>query len=347
MYKKLSILIAIVMLFNIVLTGCASNSSSEPNKDAVNESPDGTKKLKIGSMFNNPDPANSGGWDISQWAGMKAMEKDYGWEVSIAENVPYPKVNETVMSYIDKDYDIVIFPDNGMIESWAELFPKYPDTYFIMVSSTATMPEGAKNTTIYQADQYSYGCLLGIALSKVTKTKKIGLLGGTPIPSVKYQFSGVIEACKAIDPEIEVLTYFAGDWSDTAKHREITQIMINQGVDAIFTMTGVADKGVYEAAESGGAKVIGYASDMYKNSPNTIFTSLLFDFKTLYADMAKAVMDGTIEQKVYPLGVEYMKYADFRGSVSEEVEKDIIETAEKFKNGELVIEKVIHEDILK
>jgi basic membrane protein A len=350
MKRTLSWIVIIAMLFSIVITGCSSGQETSDAEGAGGtsavKSSEETKVLKIGSMFNNPDPANQGGWDISQYKGMKALEGNYGWTVSIAENIAYPQVEEVVLSYIDKGYDIVIFPDNGMIETWQKMYPKHPDTYFIMISSTATVPDDATNTTVYQADQYTYGSLVGIVMANMTESKKVGLIGGSPIGSVKYQFSGIIEACKAIDPEIEVSIYFAGDWSDTAKHMELTQIMIEDGVDTFFAMTGAGNKGVYEAAAAAGAKVIGYATDMYEYVPDCIATSVLFDFESLYAQIGQDVMAGTIEQKVYPLGIEYMKLADFRGSVDAEVEAAIHDYVEKFRAGEFKVDYFIHEDIL-
>lgn len=352
MKKTLSLVIVITVLLSIVLTGCSSSTEQEapdakgPGGTSAVTSSEETKVLKIGSMFNNPDPANQGGWDISQYKGMKALEDDYGWTVSIAEAIAYPQVEEMVVSYIDKDYDIVVFPDNGMIETWQDMYPKYSDTYFIMISSTATVPDDATNTTVYQADQFTYGSIAGIVMANMTESKKVGLIGGSPIGSVKYQFSGIIEACKAIDPEIEVSIYFAGDWSDTARHMELTNIMIEDGVDTFFTMTGAGDKGVYEAAAAAGAKVIGYATDMYEYAPNAIATSVLFDFASLYAQIGQDVMAGTIEQKVYPLGIDYMKLADFRGSVDADVEAAINDYVEKFRTGDFKVDYVIHEDIL-
>ena len=78
MKKTLSLVMVIVMLSSIVITGCSSTGQDAPDDkgsggtSAVTSSDD-TKVLKIGSMFNNPDPANQGGWDISQYKGMKAL----------------------------------------------------------------------------------------------------------------------------------------------------------------------------------------------------------------------------------------------------------------------------------
>ncbi|MGI6485490.1 MAG: BMP family ABC transporter substrate-binding protein [Thermoanaerobacterales bacterium] len=339
--KYIAFIILAIFISSIMITGCGGNSEAESGS----EDQEG-QAIQVGSMFSVPDPPNAGGWDRAHWAGLMTLKNEFGWDVSVAENVPYPKTAETAVGYLDKGYDMIIFPDNGMIEAWKELAPQYPDKWMIITSMADELPDSPK-AVAYAPDFYEYGNLIGMALATSSETGKIGLLGGSPIPVLETLFSGAIEGAKYINPDAEVVVYWAGDWVDTAKHRELTALMTQNGVDSIFTVTGQAAMGVYEAAESNGAKVIGYCADLYEDNPNAIMTSLLMDTPLLYSEVAENFTNGTLENKIYNMGSKYFKFADFRGSVPEEVEREILDLTERFKNGEIEIPVVIHEEIMK
>ncbi len=341
--KYIAFIILAIFISSIMLTGCGGGGTeSEPENEQGQEE----QTIKVGSMFSIPDPPNAGGWDRAHYAGLMTLKEKYGWEVSVAENVPYPKTAETAVNYLDKGYDMIIFPDNGMIEAWKELAPQYPDKWMILTSMADELPDSPK-AAAYAPDFYEYGNLIGIAAAKASKTGTIGLLGGSPIPVLETLFSGAIEGAKYVNPDAKVIVYWAGDWVDTAKHRELTALMNQNGADVIFTVTGPAAKGVYEAAESKGAKVIGYCADLYNDNPNAIMTSLLMDTPLLYSEVAENFKNGTLENKIYNMGSKYFKFADFRGSIPEDVEKEILDLTEKFKNGEIEIPVVIHDEIMK
>jgi basic membrane protein A len=344
--KRLVLMLVLVLAISTILTGCGAKPAPADSAKPAEQPKDAPKTLKVGSMFSVPDPANGGGWDRAHYQGLMTLKEKYGWEVSVAENVPYPKISETALNYLDKGYDMIIYPDNGMIESWKELAPQFQDKWMLMTSAVDALPDSPK-VAAYAPNFYEYGNMVGIAAAKASKTGKIGLLGGSPIPVLESLFSGIIEGAKAVNPNAEVVVYWAGDWVDTAKHREITLLEIQEGADVIFTVTGPAAKGVYEAAESKNAKVIGYCWDLYNDNPKAIMTSLMLDTPKMYDEIGKDFQDGTLEKKVYDLGSKYFNFADFRGSVPADVEKDIKDTVEKFKNGELKIPVVIHEEIMK
>ncbi|AOQ25107.1 Purine-binding protein [Moorella thermoacetica] len=343
MYKRNFLMFVVLLILGAMLTGLAGcgNKNNQPAPGNQQGESQGKKQVKVGAIYSIPDPANGGGWDRVQIPGQEVLKNEFGWEVSIAESVPYSKVSEVAGSYADKGYDMVILPDNGMVDSWNELPKKYPNTWFVLMSITNQLPEGEK-VAAWSPDMYTHGTVVGMVAAKASKSGVIGVVGGTPIPALTVQFSGIIEGAKAVRPDAKVLISWVGNWEDVGKHSEATSLLIQQGADIIFTVTGPGYKGVYEAAEKKGVPVIGYASDWYKDAPNVILTSVLFDGPKMYRDMAKAYESGKMEKKITTLGMDYINLADFHGKLSPEVEKDIKETFAKMKSGELKIPVKIH-----
>ncbi len=332
MIKKLNLLVAVILLIGLMsflAAGCQNGSQGEE------------EKVKAAVIWSITDPERAGGWDRSQHAGYQVLEDEFGWELSIAEGVPYGDVAKIAADYAERDYDIVIFPDNGMIDAWKEVAPQYPDTWFVMMSNIDDMPDAEKVAAWY-SDPYVWGNIVGAVGAKISEPGVIGVVGGVPIKALAADFSGIIEGAKAVDPEVKVEISFVGDWDNVANHSEVTKVLTERGADVLYTVSGPATKGVYEAAEAAGAFSIGYASDFYDDAPGTIATSVLIDHAPAYREMAEAYLAGTLAGKDCLISNDCIGVADFRGAISEELETEILQMVEDFKSGKIVIPEVMH-----
>lgn len=305
------------------------------------------KKIRVGTQFSITNPPKAGGWDRADWVGIEYMRNELGWEVSVAEGVPYPQAAATAAGFAEKGYDIVVFPDNGQIEAFKSVPAQYPDTWFVMTSGTDALPEGSDKVAAWVPNFYVYGNMVGAVAALASKSGIIGVSGGVPIPVLIEMYSGIIEGAKAVKPDVKVIVSWVGDWVDLPKHKEVTNLQIQQGADVIFTVTGLGTTGVFEAAEQGGAKCIGYAADWYDDAPKAVMTSVLIDKAQMYKDLADKFMNGTLKKEIYPCGAEFFKVADFRGSLDADTVAKINDVVKKLQSGELKIPVVQHPEIEK
>lgn len=341
-------LLVVAALLMASLAGCGSNKASEPQsqKQEPQAQKSEPKKIKAGVMYSIMNPARAGGWDRADWVGIEYLKNQLGWDVSVAEGVPYPQTAATAAGYAEKNYDLVIFPDNGQIEAFKEVPAKYPKTWFVMTSLIDQLPD-APNVAAWFPDFYVYGNMVGAVAAKASKTGTIGVIGGMPIPALTTMFSGIIEGAKAVRPDVKVLVYWVGDWVDVPKHREVTALQVQKGADVLFTVTGPGANGVFEAAEAGKAKVIGYAADFYDDAPKAVLTSILVDKGQIYKQIGDLLGSGKMEKKMNSVGADYFKLADFRGSVPADKEKEIRDIVSKIQKGELKIPVKMHDEITK
>jgi len=323
-----------VVLALVVTTGVACKPEPQAEQPEV----------KIAFLYAIANPERAGGWDRADWPGIVYLRDELGWEVAIAENVAYSDSWNIARNYADNGYDIIVFPSNGFLDAYLEVAPEYPNTWFIMTSLTDTLPNSPRSAA-WVPDMYMYGAVVGMIAAKASETGVIGVSGGMPIPVLELMYSGIIEGAKYVNPDARVIVSWAGDWVDIPKHREITELQIQQGADVIFTVTGPATTGVFEAAEAGGAKVIGYAADWYDDAPNAVLTSLIVDKKRMYVDMANQFLSDTLEKKMVMCGAEYFSIADFRGSLPDDKVAEIQDLFEKVKAGEIVIPVVEHPEV--
>lgn len=326
---------AVLVLLCVVATvavGCKPKPAAE------------TKPVKIAFLYAIANPEKAGGWDRADWPGIVYLRDELKWDVAIAESVAYSDVASTAAGYAENGYDIVVFPSNGFVDAYMSVPPKYPNTWFVMTSAVDSLPNSPK-VAAWVPDMYTYGAVVGMIAAQASKTGTIGVSGGVPIPVLSLMYSGIIEGAKYVNPDAKVIVMWVGDWSDVPRHREITSLQIQQGADIIFTVTGPGTTGVMEAAEAGGAKVIGYAVDFYDDAPKATLTSLIVDKKRMYVDLANQYTKGMFEKKMVMCGPDYFTIADFRGSLPQATIDEINALFAKVKSGEIIIPVVLHPEI--
>ncbi|HSW09296.1 MAG TPA: BMP family protein [Bacillota bacterium] len=329
----------LAMLTILVLSGSAVGC---PRRAAAPAEQPAAPAFRAAAIFSIPDPARAGGWDRAQWAGLQLLKEEHGWGLSVAEAVPFPDLAKVASGYAEAGYDVVIFTSSAHIPAWMEVAPKYPDTWFLLMSVTDTLPASPR-VAAWRPDMYSYGVIVGITAAKASKTGTIGVIGGMPIPALLLMFSGIIEGARHVRPDAEVLVSWAGNWVDVPTHRELTLLHIENQADVLFTVTGPATAGVFEAAEAKGAMVIGYAADWYDDAPGVVLTSVLVDTIRIYTDLAETFAAGLMDKRIVYCGPDYFTLADFRGKLPEATVAEIQDIVRKIQAGEVVIPVVMHD----
>ena len=345
--KKFIIPLMAVAIVAALLLGCMPGAApvTPPTEPVTPPVTPPAKPVRVAIVWTDVDPAHCGGFAQGQYEGItEVLEKEYGWEVTHAEGIPYGRQAMVTRSFAEKGYDIIIYPDAGQAPAWFEVAPEYPDTWFIMTSYTEQLPD-AERVAAWGFDAYAYGAGAGVTAALMTETNVIGLTTIVPIEVFIVIISGYIEGAKAVDPEVEVLYGFAGDPTDVTKHKEVTEVQLEQGADVIFSPSSIGQKGTLEATEAAGVLAIGHMGDTYPLAPATVATSVGWDTIPTYRAIAEEFLAGTLEKKITVVTLDGFILCDFHGLVPAQTEAEIREAFRKLQTGELVVPKVIHEEI--
>lgn len=300
------------------------------------------KPVKAAVIFSVANPGATAGWDAGSFDGVKLLKDKYGWDVTVAEAVPFPRLSATAANYAQSGFDVVIFTSSGHIGAWNEVAPKFPNTLFAMMSVVNELPK-AKNAMAFSLDVYGYGAIGGMTAALASKTGKIAAVGGAPVPGLITWMSGIIEGAKAARPDVQILTAFSGDWSNVPRAREVTALQLERGADIIVMNAGGGTRGVLDAVESANALSIGYATDLYAESKKAILTSTLMNIPNWYEDLAKTIADGKTEARIVDYGPATFTLADMHSKLDATVEKSIRQTVERYQRGELKVAIVKHD----
>lgn len=262
-----------VSIIALTLVACSSAPKDpEPGDDKVKVA---LLVQLLGDLSFN-DSAKEGVDKAATDLGMEVKTIEYGTDIS--------KEESSLIDAADTGYDIIIAPSN--FEGYfTEHAPSYPDTTFILFDATVDYDAADLANVysiVYSANEASFAA--GYLAAKESETGVIGFLGGEEAPVINDFLVGYIEGAKQANPDIKVAVSFVGNWSDSAKGKELTLAMHNQKADVVFAAAGGAGMGMFEAAVEKNFKVIGVDDDQ----------AMIFD-KDGKADMAKVTISSVLK----------------------------------------------------
>lgn len=190
-------------------------------------------------------------------------------------------------------YDIVVttFPDMQQpVQSVAGSFPK---TKFILIFGDA-FKQRIENARSISYQIYPGFYLGGILAASVSKTGKLGYVGGAPQPALNADFHAYVAGAKSVNRNVVVKGAWAGSFQDPAKGHEIAASMYAGGIDVIQTDAAATTLGVERAAKEKSGYVISDSapSAAAQDPQHIIGTSFLQFGDSLYAQVKAAVSPG-------------------------------------------------------
>jgi basic membrane protein A len=189
------------------------------------------------------------------------------------------------------------------------LAQEFPNVKFACVDYT--VKEGQvlpPNLTALEFKEQEGSFLVGALAALLTKSGKIGFVGGMEIPLIKKFEAGYRAGARAGNPKVEVLVKYAGTtgtaFKDPTKGKELGLAEYNQGADIIFHASGSTGLGVFEAAREKNKWAIGVDADQYAEAPGFILTSMVKHVETAVFETIKECQTGRWQGGVREFGLE-------------------------------------------
>ncbi len=119
--------------------------------------------------------------------------------------------------------------------------------------------------------------LAGALAGELTKSGKIGFVGGMQLPLILKFEAGFRAGVRAVNPAAEknMLVAYTGTFDDEKKGVEVGGDLYARGCDIVFHAAGLDGLGVIKAAERANKLVIGVDSDQSKVAPRNVLTSMV------------------------------------------------------------------------
>ena len=315
MFKKIKSLLLVTLVVGSTVVGC-SKSTVEDDKVKV------TLVLDEGGV-------NDQSFNQSSWEGALQAKEKYDVDINYIESKQESDYETNIETAIDNESDLVIGVGFKLTDAIKEASENYPEQQFAIIDGT--YDEVPKNVQPILFNEQEAGYTVGLIAGKMTKTNKVGFIGGMDIPSVTNFLVGFEKGLKEVNPSIEILSQYANSFTDAAKGKAIAQQMIKNNADIIFTAGGGVNNGAWEACSENNIKAIGVDMPSNQFMPNTILTSALKNVGTGVELTIKDLVEGNFEggkAKIYDLsngGVGFEKTNLLSDDLIEYIENKISE----------------------
>ncbi|KQV92254.1 MULTISPECIES: BMP family lipoprotein [unclassified Roseateles] len=194
------------------------------------------------------------------------------------------------------------FAQASALQQVAKDFPK---TQFAIIDAKVDLPN--VQSLLFKEHEGSY--LVGAMAALVTKTNKVGFVGGMDIPLIRKFQCGYEQGAKATNPKIEVFANMTGTtstaWNDPTRGGELAKSQFAKGSDVVFAAAGGTGVGVYQAAKDAGKLAIGVDSNQNHIQPGTMLTSMVKHVDVAVYNVLKAWKPGVSVLGLKEGGVDY------------------------------------------
>src|SRR5512138_566530 len=194
------------------------------------------EKVKVAGVYTVPIQQK---WVATLHRALTAAKERGEIEYSFSEKVSNTDYVRVMREYAESGVDLMVGESFGVAREARKVADDYPEIAFLMGDSGA--PHGS-NFAVFDNWIHEPCYLMGIVAGSMTKTNRIGMVGGYPIGEVNRLFHAFMEGARSVNPDIQFKVAFIESWYDPPKAKEFAFAQIEAGVDVIYAeRAGVVD----------------------------------------------------------------------------------------------------------
>lgn len=246
-------------------------------------------KLKVAAIYTVPVE--------QQWVSRidKALKAAVGRgeiEYVFSENVANADYERVMRQYAEKGHTLIVGESFAVEAAARKVAKDYPKISFLMGSSGKPQEP---NFSVFDNYIQEPAYLSGLIAGGMSKSGKIGMVGGFPIPEVNRLMNAFMAGVKEVNPKAEFMVSFINSWFDPPKAKEAAFAMIDKGADVMY-----AERfGVSDAAKERKVLAIGNVINTQDKYPETVVASALWNMEPSIDAAIKAVKAGAFKAEDY------------------------------------------------
>jgi basic membrane protein A and related proteins len=336
MYKKFSVVMAVIMIASMLLVACKAAAPTEADCAKA--------EVVCVGLVTDVGEVDDKSFNQSAWEGAQQAATELGGISNYIETKDAKDYAANMQLFIDKAYDYIVTVGYAMGTATVEAAKANPNVKFVGVDQgqwTETVPNVIG--LIFHEDQS--GFLAGALAAQMTKTGTIAAVLGTDlIPPVVAFKEGYEAGARYINPAINIIsTYHPGgldvaftdpEWGATTAAQAL-----QNGADVIFGAGGKTGNGALEeTAKNAGMYCIGVDTDQWETLPAAhpcLMSSAMKLITPGLVDILKSANAGTWNAGNYYGGAGLAPYHDFDSKIPAEVKTKITEIDAGLKDGSI------------
>ncbi|RLC52528.1 MAG: BMP family ABC transporter substrate-binding protein [Candidatus Cloacimonadota bacterium] len=273
MNKKVVVLLCIAVL---IVAGC-----TQAKKEAA---------IKV-AMVTDVGGVNDQSFNQSAWEGLQRAEKEIDIKASYLESTQDADYKPNMETLFDAGNELIWGIGFKMADVLSELATMNTEQKYAGIDCFFEAPTPNLVGVLFREQEPSY--LVGYIAGKMTKTNKVGFVGGMDFFVIHKFHYGFLAGVKEGNPDCEVLVQYADSFTDAAKGKAIANQMYKNGADIIFHAAGGVGDGVIEAAKEQNKYAIGVDKDQNSLAPDNVITSAMKRVDNAIYNLTKTLVEGT------------------------------------------------------
>lgn len=354
MKKSVKMITGIMLVASLALTACGAKNNNEGGASpSVSPSPtvsaspspvsdESGKGMKF-SMVTDVGGVNDKSFNQSAWEGLQKLDADTGADIKYLESKQATNYLTNINQFVRENYNLTWGIGFLMGDAVKEAATKNPEAKLAIIDNVVEAPNVASIT--FAENEGSY--LVGVVAGLMTKSNKIGFVGGIDIPVIKRFELGFVAGVAAVNPDAKVIINYTGAFDKADLGKAAAASIYNDGADIIFHAAGGTGNGVFNEAKErlkAGNKVwvIGVDKDQsIEFGDDVTLTSMLKRVDEAVYRVSKEMIEGNFPGGVITtLGLKE-NAVGLPDTSSKNVPADILAKVEEYKakiiSGEIVV----------
>ncbi|HVE52243.1 MAG TPA: BMP family protein [Ramlibacter sp.] len=246
-------------------------------------------KLKVAAIYTVPFEQQ---WVSRIHKALNAAQARGEIEYKASENVANADYERVMREYATAGNQLIVGESFAVEAAARKVAKDFPKVSFLMGSSGKPQ---APNFSVFDNYIQEPAYLTGMLAGGMTKSNKIGMVGGFPIPEVNRLMHAFMAGAKEVNPKVEFTVTFINSWFDPPKAKEAAFAMVDRGADVLY-----AERfGVSDAAKERGKLAVGNVINTQDKYPETVFASALWNMEPTIDRALKTVKDGKFKAEDY------------------------------------------------
>ena len=246
-------------------------------------------RLKVAGVYTVPFEQQ---WVSRIHTALKAAEARGEIEYKASENVANADYERVMREYATQGNQLILGEAFAVEAAARKVAKDFPKVSFLMGSSGKPQ---APNFSVFDNYIQEPSYLAGMIAGGMTKTGKIGMVGGFPIPEVNRLMHAFMEGAREVNPQVQFSVTFINSWFDPPKAKEAAFAMIDKGADVLY-----AERfGVSDAAKERGKLAVGNVINTQDKYPETVIASALWHMEPSVERAIKLAKEGKFTAEDY------------------------------------------------
>jgi basic membrane protein A and related proteins len=351
MFKKLCVVLSVLLMAGMLLAACAPAATVQPTSASTPTAaalPDASS-IKVG-LVTDIGGVNDQAFNQLAWEGVQKASTDMGLEAKLLESRQPSDYETNIDALATEGYNVIITVGSLMGDATALKAGQYPHIKFAIVDhADVNLP----NVTSLMFAEDQAGFLAGVLAGGMSRSGFVCSVSSLRTDaSGRYMTSFFQGASWQAGPEVKFMNNYINiqtteenvpSSNDSTQGRETALRLIGESCDVVFAIGGDAVHGALLAAQENNLPAIGADVDQYNTDPevqSVLITSAMKNVDIAVYNYLRTVADGSVTNGISTGtlqngGVGLAPFHDWDGRIPYDLKAQIQKAGDGIKDGSI------------